>query len=122
MELTYIIFCAGVRQDPSSTNSTSFFTSVPFDMCHVSDFIPDMAPRWFMIGDKLQLHAEVNLWKPRQEGNDEKCENIISSAIEQQKLTSWQGLLSILESKAVKLPNVAHSIRERYRCQPGHVS
>ena len=121
-EFTYIVFCAGVRQDSSSTNSTSLFTDVPFDMYHVCDFLPDMAPRWFMIGDKLQLHTEVELLKSRHEGNDEKCQSIISSAIQQEKLTSWKQLLEVLESDAVKLPNVARKIREKYSCQPTSTS
>ena len=87
-------------------------------MDRIADFIPDMAPQWSMIGCKLSLTNEVNEWLSRQETDTRKCQIIINAAIEQQKLTSWQNMFDILESDAVKLPNVADRIRLKYGSQP----
>lgn len=87
---------------------------MPFDESYVSDFILQMAPRWTAIGIKLQLQDEVDVRRYRPESNESKCTEIISLAIQQEKLTSWQQLLEVLESTAVNRPNVARRIREKY--------
>ena len=92
---------------------------VPFNMRHVADFIPKMAHKWSAIGHKLSLTTEVNEWIHRQEPNAEKCQIIISAAIEQQELTSWQDLFAVLKSDAVSLHDVADRIRMKYGSQPG---
>lgn len=114
----YIDFCAGLKRNPNGTNSVSLAeVQVPFDMEHISDFLPDMASQWSAIGYKLSLRTEVSQWISRQERNDEKCGIIINAAIDQRKLISWQELFAVLESDAVRLHDVVRSIREKY-CQP----
>ena len=99
---------------PSSGNAASFVTNVPFEMHNVTPFILGMAPCWIKIGDILGLHDEVNLWKNRPEADDVKCEHIFTAVFQQEKLTSWQDLIDVLEGDAVKLHSVARSIRQRY--------
>ena len=102
--------------DSNSSNAYSapFETDVPFEMCNVAHFILEMAPRWSQIGNVLGLHDEVNLWIGRPEPDDVKCGHIFTAAFQQEKLTSWQHLIDVLEGDAVKLHRVARSIRQRY--------
>lgn len=105
-------------QCPSKGNSTSLFRCLPVTMCDVVDFIPEMASCWPMIGDKLGVHNEVMCLENRQEGDMQKCQKILSKAIEQKKLSRWQELLDVLESEAVNLPKVADKIRQTLNSHP----
>lgn len=114
-----VVICAGMpRRCPSKSNSTSLFRYMPVNMCNVADFIPEMASRWVMIGDKLDVHNEVMCLENRQEGDIQKCQKILSAAIDQGKVSHWQQLLDVLESEAVKLPNVANNIRQTLNSHP----
>ena len=91
---------------------------MPVNMCNVADFIPEMASRWVMIGDKLDVHNEVMCLENRQEEDIQKCQKILSAAIDQGNVSHWQQLLDVLESEAVKLPNVANKIRQTLNSHP----
>jgi len=95
--------------------------NMPVNMCNVADFIPEMASCWSMIGYKLDVHNDVSCLENRQEGDMQKCQKILSAAIEQEKLSDWQQLLDVLESEAVNLPNVANKIRQTLTSHPPSV-
>ena len=106
--------CTGLQRGANGTKSATLLkVDEPFAMDRIADFIPDMAPQWSMIGCKLSLTDEVEEWMP----NTRKCHIIINAAIQQEKLTCWQDLFNVLESPAVKLPDVANRIRMRYGSQ-----
>ena len=69
-----------------------------------------MASRWSRLGNKLGVFSKVATLKNHQESDEDKCLQIIESAVEEGKLKSWAQLLEILRSDTMKMSVLAQRI------------
>ena len=83
---------------------------IPCNLEDVTDYVDSMASKWSRLGDKLGVFSKVATLRNRQESDEDKCLQIIESAVEEGKLKSWTQLLEILRSDAMKMSLLAQRI------------
>ena len=83
---------------------------VPFKLEDVTDYVDSMASKWARLGNKLGVYSKVTTLRNREVFEEDKCLQIIESAVEEGKLKSWDQLLEILRSDTMKMPMLAQRI------------
>ena len=86
---------------------------VPFNIEDVTDYVDSMSSKWARLGYKLGVFSKVTTLRNRQESDEDKCLQIIESAVEEGKLKSWDQLLEILRSDAMKMSVLARRIEAK---------